>query len=226
MARTTKTPDIAPSISADRAVTLLKKALAEIPGLEESSFAEPQYSTWERTTTEILHAAFGKPSGQAHQNAREFEYASGGGVPLGGMRYEQQVRWTQRQCNHRRAILESAIQQLEMLAPPSARNDDTYCFHPEIERVSGIAADGEALMNRAFGCENQHPVIRFNALITQADKDEQRGFMNIFKGIGGLRNLKAHTVLAIDDPYRGHEYLAMASVLMRVLESAKVEPNP
>jgi len=141
-----------------------------------------------------------------------------------------------------------------MLAPPSARNDDTYCFHPEIERVSGdlfrnghyreaalngyikvveevkrvsgIAADGEALMNRAFGCENQHPVIRFNALITQADKDEQRGFMNIFKGIGGLRNLKAHTVLAIDDPYRGHEYLAMASVLMRVLESAKVEPNP
>jgi uncharacterized protein (TIGR02391 family) len=151
----------------------------------------------------------------------------------------------------RKALLESYIEQLQDLAPPSAATaPDQYRFHPEIERVSGqlyrdghyreaalnayirvieevkarsgIADDGDSLMNRAFGCERQMPVIQFNSLLTEAERDEQRGFMFLFKGIVGLRNSKAHSIALFNDPYRGHDYLALASLLMRLLEIATI----
>ena len=80
-------------------------------------------------------------------------------------------------------------------------------------------------MNHAFGCDNRTPVIQFNALQTEAERDEQKGFMLLFKGIIGLRNSKAHSNRLFADPYRGHDYLALASVLMRVLEIATVSPQ-
>ena len=93
----------------------------------------------------------------------------------------------------------------------------------EVRKRSGLDLDGDSLMNGAFGCDNQTPVIQINALLEKHDKDEQRGFMNLFKGIVGLRNLKAHTTSALlDDPNRAHEYLAMASLLMRILDRSKV----
>ena len=90
--------------------------------------------------------------------------------------------------------------------------------------MSRIYDDGDSLMNKAFACDKQTPVIQFNGLSTDAERDEQRGFLFLFKGIVGLRNSKAHSNALFDDPLRGHEYLALASVLMRVLEIAKVNP--
>jgi uncharacterized protein (TIGR02391 family) len=144
--------------------------------------------------------------------------------------------------------LESIIQQLELLAPPAAQvAPGQYRFHPEIERVSGellrdghykqaafeayvrvidevkmrsgLTGDGDPLMNRAFGFENQAPVIQFNNLQTDAERDEQ-------KGIVGLRNSKAHSNRLFNDPSRAHEYLALASVLMRLLEIATINRRP
>jgi uncharacterized protein (TIGR02391 family) len=86
----------------------------------------------------------------------------------------------------------------------------------------GRSLDGDKVMNRAFGCENNTPIIQFNGLRTDAERAEQRGFMNLFKGIVGLRNAKAHSNRLFDDPRRAHEYLALASVLMRMLEIAHV----
>ena len=77
-------------------------------------------------------------------------------------------------------------------------------------------------MNRALGCENQAPVVMFNDLHTEAERDEQRGIMFLFKGIVGLRNSKAHSNRLFDDPRRAYEYLALASLLMRLLEIATV----
>jgi hypothetical protein len=37
-----------------------------------------------------------------------------------------------------------------------------------------------------------------------------------------LRNSKAHSNRLFNDPARGHEYLALASLLMRLLEIAQV----
>jgi uncharacterized protein (TIGR02391 family) len=151
----------------------------------------------------------------------------------------------------RKALLNAYVEQLKDLAPPSAVTaPERYVFHSEISRVSeqlyrdghykqaaleayirvieevkrisGIADDGDSLMNKAFGCDKQPPVIQFNSLSTEAERDEQRGIMYLFKGIVGLRNSEAHSNRLFNDPARGHEYLALASLLMRLLEIAQV----
>jgi uncharacterized protein (TIGR02391 family) len=246
-------PDIPPNISPARAIDLLHAALDKIPDAEKLHPDAPERETWVRTTTEILHAAFGKPNGEAHQNASDFENATGGGL-FRGMSANEWARWRARQMQIRKAVLESAIQQLEMLMPPAAvAHGDSYRFHPAIARVSGqlyrdghyreaalnayirvieevkarsrLTVDGDSLMNRAFACDKQLPVIQVNALSSDAEIDEQRGFMFLFKGVVGLRNLKAHSTEALlNDPNRAHDYLALASLLMRVLEISQVNP--
>lgn len=155
----------------------------------------------------------------------------------------------------RKALLKAYAEQLRDLAPPSAlTTPEHYVLHSEIERVggqlyrdghykqaaleayirvinevkarSGIVDDGDSLMNKAFGCDKQAPVIQFNSLTTDAEHDEQRGLMYLFKGIVGLRNSKAHSNRLFNDPARGHEYLALASLLMRLLEIAQVNLRP
>jgi uncharacterized protein (TIGR02391 family) len=78
--------------------------------------------------------------------------------------------------------------------------------------------DGDRAMNRAFGFEKQDPLIKFNGLISEEEKDEQRGIMNLFKGIVGIRNRKAHENITLNDPVRALEYLTLASLLMRLLD--------
>ena len=143
--------------------------------------------------------------------------------------------------------MESCIEQLEVLAPPAAAAAvGQYRFHAEIEpvgsdlfrdghytqaalaayicvieavkRKSRLNLDGDPLMNQVFGCDNKNPVPKFNSLSTDAEKDEQKGFLFLFKGIVGLRNSKAHSNRLFNDPLRAHDYLALASLLMRVLE--------
>jgi uncharacterized protein (TIGR02391 family) len=84
-----------------------------------------------------------------------------------------------------------------------------------------LGAHRNPLMNRAFGCDKQTPVIQFNGLQSDAERDEQKGIMFLFKGIVGLRNSKAHSNTLFNDPSRAHEYLALASLLLRLFESAK-----
>lgn len=73
-------------------------------------------------------------------------------------------------------------------------------------------------MNRVFGCDNQTPIIKFNNLSNSLDKAEQRGIMNLFKGIVGLRDKKAHLNFIQNDPIKTIEYLALASLLIRLLD--------
>jgi hypothetical protein len=42
--------------------------------------------------------------------------------------------------------------------------------------------------------------------------------MFLYKGIVGIRNRKAHDNVLLDDPNRAIEYLALASLLIRLLE--------
>ena len=87
-----------------------------------------------------------------------------------------------------------------------------------IKDKMGKDLDGDKAMNRAFGFEKQEPLIKFNNFQTKEEKDEQRGIMFLFKGIVGIRNRKAHENVILDDPYRAIEYLALASLLMRLLD--------
>lgn len=94
-----------------------------------------------------------------------------------------------------------------------------------IDRVKAVAntpknngreLDGDNLMNHVFNPDN--PIIKLNELQSDADKDEQKGFMFLFKGICGLRNKKGHKNFVQDDPKRTVEHLALASLLIGLLE--------
>jgi uncharacterized protein (TIGR02391 family) len=92
----------------------------------------------------------------------------------------------------------------------------------KVKVVSGLSDDADSLMNKAFGADKQMPAIQFNSLSTEAELDEQRGIMYLFKGIVGLRISKAHSNRLFNDPSRAHEYLALISLLLRLLEIAQV----
>jgi uncharacterized protein (TIGR02391 family) len=64
-------------------------------------------------------------------------------------------------------------------------------------------------------------LLKFNSLTNQSDKDEQKGFMQMFAGaVSGLRNPRAHGFLK-DDPERALEFIAFVSLLAKLLDEAK-----
>jgi uncharacterized protein (TIGR02391 family) len=70
---------------------------------------------------------------------------------------------------------------------------------------SGLDIDGAPLMTTAFAQDK--PILQFNDLQDQSDRDEQRGFMMMFVGaVAGLRNPRAHKLIK-DDPERAHYLL-------------------
>jgi len=64
------------------------------------------------------------------------------------------------------------------------------CVIEAVKAKAGLTLDGDELMNQVFGSSPRHkPVLQTNSLQTEAERDEQKGFMFLFKGIVGLRNL-------------------------------------
>ncbi|RUY32211.1 TIGR02391 family protein [Mesorhizobium sp. M7A.F.Ca.US.001.04.1.1] len=83
---------------------------------------------------------------------------------------------------------------------------------------SGLEFDGTTLMERAFSPSN--PILKFNALQDQSDRDEQKGFMQLFSGaVSGLRNPRAHGFIN-DDAERALEFIAFVSLLAKLLDVA------
>ena len=89
---------------------------------------------------------------------------------------------------------------------------------------SGEALDGGALMQKVFS--PNAPILWFNGLADQSEKDEQLGFIMMFSGaVAGLRNPRAHKLIK-DDPERALEFIAFASLLAKLLDGAKKTPSP
>ncbi len=83
---------------------------------------------------------------------------------------------------------------------------------------SGSDLDGTKLMEAVFSPNN--PMLKFNLLADQSDKDEQKGFMMMFSGaVSGLRNPRAHKFIQ-DDPERALEFIAYISLLAKLLDGA------
>jgi uncharacterized protein (TIGR02391 family) len=95
-----------------------------------------------------------------------------------------------------------------------------------VRKGQNIPASADSLMGHAFGIDNRLPHIKFNTLTTPEEEDEQRGLMYLFKGIVGIRNRKAHQNVILDSPERAAEYLALASLLMRLLDLSPQFDNP
>jgi uncharacterized protein (TIGR02391 family) len=64
----------------------------------------------------------------------------------------------------------------------------------KIRCMSGLSGDGARLVDLAFGIgQGGTPFLAFNTLQTETERDEQKGLMNLMKGMfGAFRNVTAH----------------------------------
>lgn len=92
----------------------------------------------------------------------------------------------------------------------------------EVKRLSNLRGkSGLALMMDAFNEDNAK--IKLNALITESEVDEQKGFKFIFTGAAtGIRNPRGHEIELGDTPDEALDYLGLASLLLRRLDAAGV----
>jgi uncharacterized protein (TIGR02391 family) len=106
----------------------------------------------------------------------------------------------------------------------NAIRDAVIALNDLVRMRSGEAKDGAPLMEFVFNPTN--PILRFNDLADESDRNEQIGFMKMFSGaVAGLRNPRAHKLID-DDPERALEFIAFVSLLAKLVESAtRVRPK-
>lgn len=79
--------------------------------------------------------------------------------------------------------------------------------------------DGAQLMHTVFSANR--PVLAFNELQDQTDRDEQEGMMHLFVGaVLGIRNPRSHEVFD-HDPQRAAEYIMLLSLLAKRVDEAR-----
>ena len=101
----------------------------------------------------------------------------------------------------------------------NAVEDAVKALNGLVRLRSGLEVDGVTLMQRTFSPNG--PILKFNDLSDQSDRDEQLGFMNMFSSaVSGLRNPRAHGFIH-DDPERALEFIAFVSLLAKLLDEAK-----
>jgi uncharacterized protein (TIGR02391 family) len=101
----------------------------------------------------------------------------------------------------------------------NAVEDSVKALNALVRLRSGIEEDGSTLMERVFSPKN--PILKFNDLVDDSDRNEQKGYMMMFSGaVSGLRNPRAHKLIQ-DDPERALEFIAFVSLLAKLLDGAK-----
>lgn len=90
-----------------------------------------------------------------------------------------------------------------------------------IRQKTGLQEDGDRLVSSAFSIER--PYLILSELDTESGRNDQKGFMQIFKGAyQGIRNPKAHSLEHDLTDQKAAQYLVFASLLMRRIDEAKV----
>ena len=99
------------------------------------------------------------------------------------------------------------------------------CLNNVVKELTGLRhLDGADLMKQAFSL-NQ-PVLKLNDLRTQSEKNQQRGYMEMFSAvITGIRNPRAHEHRYLDDPETALELLGLANHLVRIARSAALRSS-
>jgi len=89
-----------------------------------------------------------------------------------------------------------------------------------IRKRTGLDLDGEELINETFSLGRARLIL--TDLDTENGKNDQKGFIQIFKGVyQGIRNTKAHTLDHNLDATAAAQYLILASALARRVSEAK-----
>lgn len=85
------------------------------------------------------------------------------------------------------------------------------------QKCGQFSLDGSGLMSNVFSPNK--PVLAFNELKDQTDKDEQEGLMHLFMGaVLALRNPRAHALFD-DSPELALDYIAFLSMLAKRLDT-------
>ncbi|MFA5903292.1 MAG: TIGR02391 family protein [Desulfobacula sp.] len=89
----------------------------------------------------------------------------------------------------------------------------------DVQRISGASETGFKLMMKVFS--ESSPDIQLTLNSTTSEKDEQKGYQFLFAGsILAIRNPRGHEYSLKDSPDICLDHLALASLLLRRLESA------
>jgi uncharacterized protein (TIGR02391 family) len=101
----------------------------------------------------------------------------------------------------------------------------TKSIAAKVRTLSGLDGDGADLVQRAFGASKDgQPVLAINSLVTETERGEQRGFVNLLVGFfGTVRNPLAHNPRA-EWPMSEQDaldILTLASLVHRKLDRAK-----
>ena len=93
------------------------------------------------------------------------------------------------------------------------------CLNNAVKKKSGLSSnDGADLMRNAFSPNS--PILGLNKLTTVSERDEQRGYMEIYAGsMTGIRNPRAHDHEFDDDAKTALRLLTLANHLMDKLDS-------
>jgi uncharacterized protein (TIGR02391 family) len=101
----------------------------------------------------------------------------------------------------------------------------TKSIAAKVRTLSGLTNDGAELVQQAFGMGGgKTPLVAINALATETDKGEQRGFASLLTGLfGTIRNPLAHTPrteweMSEQDAL---DILTMTSLIHRKLDKAR-----
>lgn len=98
----------------------------------------------------------------------------------------------------------------------NAIEDAVKALNDLVRRRSCQSSDGTSLMEKVFSPKK--PILKFNSLADDSDRDEQKGFMMLFSGaVTGLRNPRAHKLIK-DNPERALEFIAFVSLLAKLLD--------
>ncbi len=89
-----------------------------------------------------------------------------------------------------------------------------------IREKTALGDDGDRLIGQAFALEDAFIVL--SELETESGKNDQKGFMQIFKGAyQGIRNPKAHSLTHDLTEEKAAQYLIFASLLARRIDEAQ-----
>lgn len=88
-----------------------------------------------------------------------------------------------------------------------------------IRNKTKSSEDGDRLIGKVFSLEN--PYLILSEIETETGKNDQKGFMQIFKGVyQGVRNPKAHSLTHDLTEEKAAQYLVLSSLLARRVEDA------
>jgi len=89
----------------------------------------------------------------------------------------------------------------------------------EVARLAKHNESGFKLMMAAFS--EASPLLKLNGCVSTSERDEQKGFQFLFAGsILAIRNPRGHEYAIHDSPDECLDHLALASLLLRRLQSA------